>query len=123
MIDEKILRTDSVEDLVNRFVDLSLKMERAEKTNRIARRNLIFNDQLLVEKELKSRAGDQRGALLALYGYPNMHVRLRAAKATVSVAPQAARQALERISESQWPEAGSAGMALWAWDEGIWKPD
>jgi hypothetical protein len=62
-------------------------------------------------------------ALMDLYGHPNMQVRLKAAKNTLAVAPQAAREQLEAIVASDWqPYAGDAGMCLWALDEGIFKP-
>ena len=47
-----------------------------------------------VANELKARDGDQRTALMTLYDYPNMQVRLKAAIHTLAVAPTAARQQL-----------------------------
>ena len=56
-------------------------------------------------------------------GYPNMQVRLNAAKATLAVAPQAARQAVEAIAASTWPpQCYAARMCLAALDEGVFKP-
>jgi len=76
-----------------------------------------------VDEELKRRAGDQRRALLALYNHPNMQVRLMAAKLTLAVAPDAARQMLRQIQEwGRQPQAGDAGMCLWTLDEGIFVP-
>lgn len=50
---------------------------------------------------------------------PDMQVRLNAAKATLAVAPKAARQKLEDIAGSGWPLAGDAGMSLWNLDRGV----
>jgi hypothetical protein len=40
--------------------------------------------------ELKARDSDQRTALMTLYDYPNMQVRLKAAIHALAVAPTAA---------------------------------
>jgi hypothetical protein len=57
-------------------------------------------------------------------GYPNMQVRLSAAKATLAVAPQAARQAIEAIAASTWPpQCYDARMCLWMIDEGKYVPE
>jgi hypothetical protein len=76
-----------------------------------------------VESELKSREGDQRSTLLALFDHPNVQVRLTAAKAALAVAPKEARAQLQKLREShEFPQAGDAGMTLRALDEGIFKP-
>jgi hypothetical protein len=68
-------------------------------------------------------AGMMIKALDSLFEHPNMQVRLNAAKATLAVAPKAARQALEAIAASRHhPQAGDAGMSLWNLDEGVFKP-
>ena len=59
---------------------------------------------------------------MSVYGYPNMHVRLKAAKATLAVAPQAARQAIEAIAASTWPPQCYERMCLWMLDEGKFVP-
>ncbi len=52
-----------------------------------------------------------------------MQVRVNAAKATLAVAPQQARQMLQAIADSQWqPQAGDAGMCLWNLDRGVFVP-
>ena len=51
-----------------------------------------------------------------------MQVRLNAAKSTLAVAPEAARQELRAIADSrEYPQA-DAGMCLGNLDEGIFKP-
>jgi hypothetical protein len=52
-----------------------------------------------------------------------MQVRLNAAKATLAVAPHAARQTIEAIAASTWPpQCYAARMCLAALDEGVFKP-
>jgi len=76
-----------------------------------------------VEEELKMREGDQRQALLQLYHHANTQVRLAAAKATLAVAPEAARRTIEAIAASRdYPQAGDAGMTLDSLERGIFKP-
>jgi hypothetical protein len=77
-----------------------------------------------VESELKSRPADERSAPLPLFDYKNMQVRVKAAKATLAIAPEAARAQLEAISASGWqPQALEAGMSLWSLDDGVYKPE
>jgi hypothetical protein len=77
-----------------------------------------------IQNELRARSGDQRRALMALYRYPNMQVRVQAARATLAVAPQAARQMVEEIAASNWPpQCFHANMCLWALGEGIFVPE
>ena len=76
-----------------------------------------------IKTELKSRAGDQRRALLGLYQHRNAQVRLKAAVATLAVAPEAARRKLQEIADSrEYPQAGDAGMTLWNIDRGVFTP-
>jgi uncharacterized protein DUF2019 len=113
----------SVAQLVERFVVLALEQDDALLSEEIAKFNRLFDEMEAVKSELKSRNGDQRRALLELYRHPNAQVRLKAAKATLAVAPQAARRALQVLADSQeFPQAGDAGMSIWALEQGIFKP-
>jgi hypothetical protein len=61
--------------------------------------------------------------LLTLYDRRNAQVRLTAAKATLAVAPKAARVQLQKLRRlREFPQAGDAGMTLRALDDGIFKP-
>ena len=64
-----------------------------------AKFNRLFWQMEAVEGQLKARIGDQRRALLRLYDHPNAQVRLTAAKATLAVAPEAARRLLRTIAD------------------------
>lgn len=89
-----------------------------------ARRDDSGDQMHAVDIELRVRGLAARRALLRLFDHPNMQVRLQAAKWSLGVAPDAARQVIESISESNWfPQAGEAGMTLSNLHSGILKPD
>lgn len=113
----------TVDQLVERFVEIGLDQDRALLENDVEEFNRLFDKMQVVNQELKSRAGDQRRALLSLYGHPNLQVRLKAAKTTLAIAPLAARDVLEAIKDSKiQPQALDAGMSLRNLDQGIYKP-
>jgi len=119
----KHLRRLTVDQLVDRFADIGVAQDKATLADDIALFNRLFAQMEAVEAELKARGGDQRRALLRLFHHPNMQVRLTAAKATLAVAPDAARRMLREIADSGWgPQAGDAGMSLWNLEQGIFKP-
>jgi hypothetical protein len=111
------------EQLVHRFVEISLAQDQALLLDEIAKYNRLFDQKTALLNELKSRPGDRRRALLSLFAHSNVQVRLNAAKATLAVEPVVARQLLQSIADSQeFPQAGHAGMSLWNLDRGIYKP-
>jgi hypothetical protein len=117
------LKRMTVEELVQRFSALAIEQGVELDSDDIAEVNRLYGHLEAIEAELKDRPGDARRALLRLYDHPNMQVRLKAVKATLAIAPEAARRALEAIAAShEQPQAGSAGMSIWALDEGIYKP-
>jgi hypothetical protein len=88
------------------------------------KRNRLRLQAYAIEKELKSRPGDQRRALLPLYNHPNVEVRLMAAKATLAITPMAVRRVIETIADSrELLHAGDAGMCLAMLDRGEFVPD
>ena len=113
----------TVDDMVERFVAIGPEQDKALLRNAIAKFNRLFDEKKVIESELKARRIDQRRALLHLYDHPNAQVRLNAVKATLAVAPEAARRALQAIADSrEYPQAGDAGMTLDNLDNGIFKP-
>jgi Domain of unknown function (DUF2019) len=113
----------TAEQLVERFAAIALDQHEAIATYNNAKFNRRFLQMDAVERELKARSGDQRRALLPLYDHPNAQVRLMAAKATLAVAPEAARSLLRAIADSgSNPQAGDAGMSLVNLELGIFKP-
>lgn len=114
----------TVDQLVERFAKIGIAQDQALLYDEISKFTKLYWQMKDVDTELRARGGDARRTLLRLYDHPNMQVRLQAAKKTLSVAPQAAREVIESISESSWfPQAGEAGMTLQNLDDGIFKPD
>lgn len=121
---QKPLNELSVAELVNEFSAIGVEQDKALIQDDSETYTPLFWQMQAVQKELKGRSGDQRRALLTLYDYPNMQVRLAAAKATLAVAPTEARQLIEAIAATTWyPQAGDAGMCLTALDRGIFVPE
>jgi hypothetical protein len=114
----------SSNDLVSRFADIVVAQDRALLAGERTKFNRLFREMMDVANELKSREGDQRGLLLQLFDFPNMQVRLQAAKLTLAVAPLEARRLLQIIADSNWmPQSGDAGMSLSNLDRGVFKPN
>lgn len=117
------LQKMSVADLVDQFILLGVGQFEAELQSNLAKENKLIREMRGVVEELRSRPGDQRSALLALYGHPNVQVRLMAAKLTLAVAPASAEKMLQAIKESkEYPQAMDAGMCLWNLQQGVFKP-
>lgn len=117
-------QTMTLDELVDLYVETGIQQYKALDDGNTRLFGRLLPTSMGIEKELKSRDGDQRSALLPLYSHPNLQVRLNAARATRAIAPDVARSSLERISELNWnPQSMDAGMSLWFWDEGISKPD
>ncbi|MCF8478520.1 MAG: DUF2019 domain-containing protein [Pseudolabrys sp.] len=118
------LRDISTGALADLFVRLALEQDEAELAfDPVSKVNKLFRSLTAVEAELKSRSGDQRHVLVPLFAHPNPHVQLKAAKATLAIAPAAARQVLEVIAETCYgPQKLEAGMTLSNLDAGIFKP-
>lgn len=110
-------------ELVQRFIDIGIAQDIALLANEIGKVTRLSYEIRDLTEELKSRSGDERHLLLSLYDHPNNQVRLNAAKATLAIAPTAARVALERLAEDKlYSQALDAGMCLWTLDQGIFKP-
>jgi hypothetical protein len=114
----------TIDELVERFTAIALDQYGALQNYNSSRFNRLFDQMAVVEQELKKREGDQRRALLTLYDHPNAQVRLKAATATLALAPANARGVIQAIAESgEYPQAGDAGMALVRIDSGEFKPN
>jgi hypothetical protein len=114
----------TIDELVERFAEIGIAQDQAELMGEIGKFNNLYRQMDATEKELRKRGREARLALLRLYDHPNMQVRLKAAKRTLGVAPEAARKAIQEIYDSKWyPQAGEAGMTLWNLDRGVFKPD
>lgn len=114
----------TVDQLIERFAAVGVEQDKADKDDDNAKYKALFSQMSDVQKELKIRQGDQRRALVGLFDYPNMQVRLMAAKYALAVAPQAARQAIEAIAASTWPpQCYDARMCLHMLDKGRFVPE
>lgn len=113
----------TIADLVERFAQIGVAQDQALLAGETAKFNRLFQQMMDAANELKKREGDQRRLLLELFDFPNMQVRLQAAKLTLAVAPAEARKQLEAIADTHWrPQAGDAGMSLSFLDRGVIKP-
>lgn len=112
------------EQLADRFAEIGIAQDEALWNGKVLKFNRLFDRMSGIDVELRSRGMEARLALLQLYNHLNIQVRLKAAKRTLGIAPVQARKLIEDISESGlYPQAGEAGMTLYALDEGIFKPD
>lgn len=110
-------------ELVEHFAVIGVQQDKALRADDLQKYKRLCLQMKAIDDELKIRPGDQRRALLLLYDHPNFQVRVMAAKLTLAVAPQAARQMLQLIRERRHqPQSGDAGMCLRALDQGIFVP-
>jgi Domain of unknown function (DUF2019) len=113
----------TVTQLLDRFAAIGIEQDQADLKRQYARFNRLFDEMVAIEDVLKARGGDQRRELLSLFNHPNAQVRLNAVKATLAVAPELARRALQAIADSrEYPQAGDAGMSIRNLESGIFKP-
>ena len=114
----------STSQLVERFIEIALRQYTTVMRDEVAKFNKLYGQMDAVTEELKSRPGDQRRALAALYDHPNPQVRLKAAVRSLAVNYDEARRVLESLAKLRpYPQAGDAGMTLVALDRGIFKPE
>lgn len=120
---EPKLRDLTVAELVKCFTAICVEQDKAVFEDEIATYNRLYKKMVAVRDELKARPEDQRRVLTTLFDHPNLQVRLQAAKSTLAVAPEGARQILRDIeSWGRQPYAGDAGMCLVNLDRGIFVP-
>lgn len=120
----KQMKKMPLEELLSSFVEIGIAQGEAAEEFRTGAFNRLFDRESRILDELKHRDNDQRRILIALYDHPNIQVRLNAAKSTYALNAAGARAVIQAIADSKIsPWAGSAGMTLWALDEGIGKLD
>jgi hypothetical protein len=113
----------SIDELVDKFAEISIAQSEALLWEEIARFNSLYRQMDRVGKELKRRGDDARRSLMRLYGHPSFHVRLNAANRTLAVAPDEARRELRAIAASgHYPQAADAALSLQYLDEGRFRP-
>ena len=114
----------TVDRLVEHFTSIALDQNEAMLAGDNTKFTRLFWQMEAVEEELKKqRNGDQRRALVPLFSHPNAQVRLKAALATLAVAPRMARQTLQTISDrEEYPQAADARGMMRALDEKTFIP-
>ncbi|MGA7385089.1 MAG: DUF2019 domain-containing protein [Methylocella sp.] len=118
------VKSMTIGQLVARFAEIGIAQDEALLYDEHKKFRRLYSQMDEVDKELRMRGPEARLALVQLFDHPNMQARLQAAKWSLGVAPVAARQVIESISESNWfPQAGEAGMTLSNLDSGIFKPN
>jgi hypothetical protein len=113
----------SVQELVERFLSVSLAQYDALYVVDTKKYNRLYAMMVDIRHELKHREGDQRRALLPLLDHPNIQVRLKAAITLLAVAPDLARKALAGARDSGiLPQCADASSILEAFDNGSYVP-
>jgi hypothetical protein len=114
----------SVQELVERFLSVSLAQYDAVYVVDTRKYNRLYAMMVDIRNELKRREGDQRHALLPLLDHPNIQVRLKAAITLLAVAPDRARKGLETVRDSGiLPQCADASSILEAFDKGAYVPN
>jgi hypothetical protein len=114
----------SLNELLESFVEIGVAQSVAAEEFRISTVNKLFDRLRRIEEELRRRGNDERRILISLYEHPNIQVRLNAAKSTYALNTAGARAVIQAIADSKVaPWGPSAGMTLWALDEGLGKLD
>ncbi len=109
----------TVDQLVERFVDLALAQDHANDMDDIRKYNRLFPQMEDVRYELQTRPGNPRRALLPLLEHPSAQVRFLAAITVAPVEPEAARRALQLMwDRNEYPQAADAYSAIRAIDNG-----
>ena len=99
----------TVDQLVVHFTSIALDQDNAIRNSDYKKYNRLYDQMEAVREELKTRAGDQRQALVPLFDHPNAQVRLKAAITTLEVAPEASRQVFQILSDrNEYPQAADA---------------
>ena len=121
---QKHLGEMTVEELVDRFAEIGVAQSEALDAENRKKFRKLYEEMDAVDNELRSRGKQVRLALQRLYNYPNMQVRLKAAKRTLGVTPDAARRVIQAIADSKWPpQYVEAYMTLVNLDNGTFVPD
>jgi uncharacterized protein DUF2019 len=109
--------------LYERFIAAALEQHESMLYGDNDKYNRLYEEVRAIENELKRRGEDETRALASLFDDPSAQVRLNAAIATLALEPEAARQALQLISDrNEYPQAPYARDMLWALDRGTYKP-
>jgi hypothetical protein len=119
MKSEKKISQMSSDELVRAYEEIVVRQDESFKNSRSAMFNKQFWEREAVSNELKSRPGDQRELLAALFKHPKAWVRICVARDTFVLNEARARMHMQYIAEHAWdPYRGEARSALGSWDSG-----
>lgn len=122
---KKILLSNmTVKQLVEHFKSIALAQAHAIEFEANRNFNKLYDEMEAVRRELKSREGDQRRALLPLLQERSAQVRLKAAISLLKLEPAAARAALVKIVDNREdPQNADALGMLRSLEQGRYVPD
>lgn len=98
----------TVDQLVERFAILTIEESEADGIEAVEQ---VYWKIYAIEGELNRREGDQRRALVSLYGHPDIRVRYRAAASTLPVEPELSRDRLLAIDDETWSPVPGASSS------------
>lgn len=107
-LDQETLRSAPVTLLVDRFLDLAVAMHWCNEAGRVTRYNRLSKRLHAIEKALKTRNPDGRGALLPYLNDRNPGIRRFAAGCCREIAPAKAEAALKTLT---YDTAGGFGAS------------
>lgn len=116
----KTLNSYSDAELVRRFVENAIETDQASILNKPRKFKPLYHECMAIKEELRSRDGDKRRLLVALYDHENLQVQFNAAEATLAIDPSA-KSVVERVAASNWyPAAAHARECLLILEHGTY---
>lgn len=113
----------TVAELVAKFEEICVEMDRRLELHHFARYNKLFKEMMSVADDLRNREPDQRMALVPLYRHRNPEVRFHASAETLKINPTEARAVLQRMSDrNEYPQAADARGLMRGLDDGSFVP-
>lgn len=118
------IRDISVQELLDRFVDVCLDQEDALSDEDYDKFNRLYDVRMDIQDELKRRGDKARRSLLRLYDHPNLTVQMFAAAATAGLEREAALAKLREIgARRDFLDSIRANSMATRLEEGAWDPD
>ncbi len=118
------IRDISVQQLLDRFVDVCLDQEDALSDEDYDKFNRLYDVRMDIQDELKRRGDKARRSLLRLYDHPNLTVQMFAAAATAGLEREAALAKLREIgARRDFLDSIRANSMATRLEEGAWDPD
>lgn len=110
----------TVDELVRAYEDVVLKQDESFKNERLSLFKQQYWERDAISNELRSREGDQRERLAALFKSKKSWVRICVAQDTFALDEERARMHIQYIIDHAWdPYRGEARSVLGAWDRGF----